>query len=146
MRIIWKHILGFALAIGLPASTSAKSQTIVFFDNFSSYPDGVCWTDNSAFGPWFVAWSGFGCVEAFTDESRGTWLNEEPAASNGSGRSALTVSPSPRAVTSYTFDLSIKTLARPDKNPKPWHIGWNLWSYSGVNGGSPRPNNPRYLY
>jgi hypothetical protein len=127
--MIRKHILGSALAIGLPASASTQSQTMVFFDNFSSYPAGVCWTDNSTLGPRFVAWSGFGCVVAFTDASGGTWLNEEPAASSGSGRSALTVGPSPGAVTSDTFEVSIKTLARLDKNRKPWPVDWAPWSY-----------------
>jgi hypothetical protein len=125
-----KHLLGFALAIGLLASASARSQT--FFDDFSTYPRNVCWTDGSKFGPWTVAWSGFGCVEAVADATV-SWLNERPKASSGSGRSALTVGPSLGAVTSYTYQLSIKTLAQINSNPKPWQVGWALWSYSNPN-------------
>ena len=130
-NITCKHVLGFALAIGLLASTSARSQT--FLDNFSSYPNKICWTDGSKFGPWTVAWSGFGCVEAVTDSSGGTWLNETPKASKSRGRSALTFGPSPGAVTSYTYLVSIKTLAQIDSNPKPWQVGWALWSYTDQN-------------
>jgi hypothetical protein len=129
-----KYILA-ALAIGLLGSISAKAQTIIFADNFSNYLENQCWTDGIQFGPWYVQWSGFGCVGVVTDTSGVTWLNEQPeAATNGTvGHSALTVGPSPGAVSSYTFQVSIKTLQQINKTKKDWQVGWALWSFTDQN-------------
>jgi hypothetical protein len=108
------------------------AQTVLFSENFNGYQQNTCWTDGTMFGPWMVAWAGFGCVEAIADVT-GTWLNLAPKASSGPGRSALVVGPSPGPVTSYTYSLRIKTLAQINKSPKPWQVGWAVWSYSNPN-------------
>jgi hypothetical protein len=126
-----KHLLGLALAFGLLTSASAQSQT--FFDDFSTYTKNVCWTDGTTFGPWTVAWSGFGCAEAVVDSTGQSWLNEKPAASSGSGRSVLVYGPTLGNVASYTYRVSIKTLAQIDRKPENWQVGWALWSYSNPN-------------
>jgi hypothetical protein len=111
------------------------ADTVLFWDSFGGYQENKCWTDGQFFGPWTVAWSGFGCVEAITDSSGTTWLNETPkAATSGStGHSALTIGPSPGPVTSYTLQVSLKTIAQLDKIQKSWQVGWVLWSYTNPN-------------
>jgi hypothetical protein len=126
-------LLLVAIAILKLLTGTGWAQTVLFVDNFSGYQQNHCWTDGQFFGPWTVAWSGFGCVEAITDSSETPWLNETPKASSGPGRSALTIGPSPGPVTLYTFQVSIKTIAQLDKSPKPWQVGWALWSYSNPN-------------
>jgi hypothetical protein len=91
------------------------AQSILFSEDFTGYPQNACWTDGSTFGPWTVAWSGYGCVGVATD-STGTWLNETPANNTGQARSALTIGPNPWSqwpgINSFTYRVNLKTVSQ----------------------------------
>jgi hypothetical protein len=117
-------------------SASSLAQTVLFSDSFSSssYPK-TCVTDGATFGPWTVVWAGLGCVATISD-STGTWLNETPGSPTGQARSAITIGPNPTTISpadSYTYNVSLKTVSQLQRNPKPYQVGWFIWSYSNPN-------------
>ena len=112
------------------------AESVLFSESFTGYPQNACWTDGSTFGPWTVAWSGYGCV-GVTSDSTGTWLNETPANNTGQARSALTIGPNPWSQwpgnNSFTYRVNLKTVSQLSKNPKNWNVAWFVWGYSNPN-------------
>ena len=117
-------IAKFLTSNGCLAQTA---ESVLFSESFTGYPQNACWTDGSTFGPWTVAWSGYGCV-GVTSDSTGTWLNETPANNTGQARSALTIGPNPWSQwpgnNSFTYRVNLKTVSQLSKNPKNWNVAW----------------------
>ncbi|MGC2698162.1 MAG: hypothetical protein WA738_20425, partial [Candidatus Angelobacter sp.] len=102
------YLLLPALIAGFQVVSHAVSS---FTDNFSSYTQNTCFADGTNFGPWTLAFSGFGCVQV---ESNGTqsWLDEAPEVSTDSSQTHSSLVLGPSFSNALTFSVSLNTVAQ----------------------------------
>ena len=107
---------------------------ISFSDNFSSYTQNTCFPDDTNFGPWTSAFSGFGCIQV---QSSGTqsWLDESPQVSTNSSETHASLVLGPSLSNALTFSVSAITVTqlRQGSSPNPWEVAWVLWHYTNGN-------------
>ena len=111
-----------------------------FVEDFSAYPDQAQFGEGARFGPWTVAFGGYGAVRV-TDGS----LELVPAQSAESGitHSALVTGPS--FTEPLTIDVRVFTGAqlRVGGTPNPWEAAWIMWDLSDASHSYyflPKPN------
>lgn len=113
------------------APTPPPVTTNSFTDDFASYPKNTCFPDGSSFGPWKVAFTGYGCVKAMTD-SAGSLLQEEPMPSSTPAETHASMILGPQFSGPITYSLTMKTVAhtRVNSAPNPWEVAWVAWNYT----------------
>ncbi len=102
-----------------------------FTDDFSSYPKNTCFPESSSFGPWYVAFTGYGCVKTATDAG-GSYLEEQPMASTTPGATQSSMVLGPNFSGPINLALTMKTAAqtRVGSAPNPWETAWVAWNYT----------------
>jgi len=113
------------------APTPPPVTTNPFTDDFASYPRNTCFPDGATFGPWTVAFTGYGCVKTTTDAG-GSLLQEEPMPSSTPAETHASMVLGPRFSGPITYALTMKTVAHTRVNtaPNPWEVAWVAWNYT----------------
>ena len=113
------------------APTTPPTSAISFTDDFSSYVKNTCFADGASFGPWLVAFTGYGCVKTATD-AEGSYVEEIPIASVMPAETHASMILGPQFSGPIIFALTMKTVAhtRTGSNPNPWEVAWVAWNYT----------------
>lgn len=113
------------------APTPPPVTTNSFTDDFASYPRNTCFPDGASFGPWKVAFTGYGCVKTTTD-SAGPLLQEEPMPSTTPAETHASMVLGPQFSGPINYALTMKTVAhtRVNSTPNPWEVAWVAWNYT----------------
>ncbi len=113
------------------APTSPAATATSFTDDFSSYIKNTCFADGTSFGPWLVAFTGYGCVKTATDAG-GSYAEEAPKASVTPAETHASMLLGPQFSGPITYALTIETVAqlRTGSAPNPWEVAWVAWNYT----------------
>lgn len=127
-----RTVAGVAITVAVAASLvspmSTASAKPLLKDTFNSYPAASSWTDSQSFGPWTVAFAGYGSVTA-NDHST-LRLSPAPPASAAETHSALVLSQRRFGTAKLDFTARLRTVAQLRAgSPNPWETGWIIWDY-----------------
>jgi hypothetical protein len=113
------------------APASGTALTGSFIDNFTTYPKNVCYADGASFGPWSLAFSGYGCVKTSGDGLT-SWLEEAPQVSVAPAQTHASMVLGPSFAGALVFSLDFETVAqlRTGSAPNPWEVAWVAWNYA----------------
>lgn len=115
-----------SLLVSTPASAKPRAG---ISDQFNRYAAGSAWTDGQAFGPWTVAFAGYGSVSIPSK----SLLRLSPAAPTASTEthSALVVSKKTFTTKQLKLEARLRTTAqlRTGSAPNPWETAWLIWDY-----------------
>jgi hypothetical protein len=117
------------LTAGLQTALFAASTS--FTDSFSSYTQNTCFADGTSFGPWTLAFSGFGCAQVQSSGAQ-SWLDEAPEISTdpSQSHSSLALGPSFSNALTLSVGLNTVTQLRQGSLPNAWEVGWVIWHYT----------------
>jgi hypothetical protein len=107
----------------------ADAGTVLFSDDFESFPVGDVWAEGTMHGAWQAVFDGFGQVWIASDGSNVLSLRPEAATSKRETHSALVTS------TASFGDLDLAVRAHTvtqlrAQTPNPWEVAWVLWHYT----------------
>jgi hypothetical protein len=113
-----------------PAGSPAPNGALA--DDFSSYPQGLNWSEGSAHGSWVSVFGGYGQTGIESDGASGNVLSVAPKASVSPSdtHAALVRSASSFADIDATVRVRTVQQLRTGSAPNPWEVGWVLWHYT----------------
>ena len=112
----------FAAAFAFPA----HAQLI---ERFQNYDVDRCFKEGTAFGPWTVLFTGFGCAKV---EARGDqrWLRVDTAKSRKRRETHAVFVAGPAFASPLSFQARVRTVRQLRVGrPNPWEVGWLVWDY-----------------
>jgi Domain of Unknown Function (DUF1080) len=112
-------------------SRSNSSSTAIFWDNYSNYPTGRCFSDGQVIGPWISTYGGYGCTD-FISNAQGHFLSETPKTSTSPNQTHASLFNGPAIRGNAVYQLSMMTVRqlRVGSAPNPWEVAWFLWNYT----------------
>jgi hypothetical protein len=124
-------IISPVIGLGVQVTIPSSGTIATFVDNFSSYPSDKPFEDGESFGPWFVAYNGYGTVMVERD-SQNSWLHESPKASTSfeETHASMVVGPSFSGPLTYEADILTVEQLRTGSPPKEWEVAWLVWHYT----------------
>ncbi len=120
----------FALTVLCAAPTAARlTPKPLLEDDFTEYPRGQEWTEGKTYGPWKVAFDGYGSVSVAGKRSRSLALR--PETSEEAAETHATLVQSTDTFNDLSLALSLKTTTQLRAgSPHPAEVGWALWHYT----------------